>query len=463
MSKVIIIGGGPGGYVAAIRAAQLGLAVTLVEREWLGGVCLNWGCIPTKALLRNAEVLSLFQHAKDWGVAFDKLTADYGVAFDRSRQVTDRLVKGITMLMKKNKITVVQGEGKLVGKGQVQVSGANGAPGQTLSGDHVIVAVGARPRLLPGMKADGKRLVTSREALLDNRTAPRSVVILGGGAIGCEFAYVYGTYGAQVTLVEMQPHLLPNEDPESSVVLEKAYKAHGFEVLLGARYEGFEETKKGVKVRIAAADGPKVVEAERMLVALGISPNTEGLGLEALGVTTERGFITVDDQMRTNVPGVWAIGDCNGRSGLAHVASAQGVLAAEAIAGHHPAALRYEDMPRCTYCHPQVASLGLTEAQAKERGYDVKVGRFPLAANGKALALGDPTGQVKVVVDGKYGELLGVHLVGPDVTELLPEFGLARSAEATAAEVEHTVHAHPTLSEALHEAVLGALGRAIHI
>ena len=457
MPSVIIVGGGPGGYVAAIRAAQLGLDVTLVEREWLGGVCLNWGCIPTKALLRNAEVLGLFQHAKDWGVKFDGMTADYGVAFDRSRQVADRLVKGITMLMKKNKIKVIQGDGKLAGKGQVVVGK------DTYKADHVILAVGARPRLLPGMKADGEKLVTSREALLDNRTAPKSIVILGGGAIGCEFAYVYGTYGAKVTLVEMQPHLLPLEDPESSTVLEKAYKAHGFDLMLGAKYEGYEATKAGVKVKIAGPDGPKTVEAERMLVALGIAPNTENLGLEAAGVKTERGFITVDDQMRTNVDGVWAIGDCNGRSGLAHVASAQGVLAVETIAGHHPPALRYEDMPRCTYCHPQVASLGLTEAQAKERGHDVKVGRFPLVANGKALALGDATGQVKVVVDGKYGELLGVHLVGPDVTELLPEFGLARAAEATATEIEHSVHAHPTLSEALHEAVLAAMGRAIHI
>ena len=261
----------------------------------------------------------------------------------------------------------------------------------------------------------------------------------------------------------MQPHLLPLEDPESSQVLEKAYKAHGIELLLGARYEGHALTKQGVSVAVAAPDGPRTLKAERMLVALGISPNTADLGLEAVGVKTERGFIQTDDQLRTNVPGVWAIGDCNGKSGLAHVASAQGVVAVETIAGHHPPVLRYEDMPRCTYCHPQVASLGLTEAQARERGHDVKVGRFPLSANGKALALGDATGQVKVVVDGKFGELLGVHMVGPDVTELLPEFGLARAAEATATEVEYTVHAHPTLSEALHEAVLGALGQALHI
>jgi dihydrolipoamide dehydrogenase len=457
MASVIILGGGPGGYVAAIRAAQLGQSVTLIEREWLGGVCLNWGCIPTKALLRNAEVLNLFKHAKDWGVKFDKLSADYGVAFDRSREVADRLVKGITYLMKKNRIQVVQGTGRLLGPGRVQVGD------QVLTADHVVLAVGARPRLLPGLEADGERIVTSRSALLDNRTAPKSIVILGGGAIGCEFAYVYGSYGAQVTLVELRDHLLPNEDPESSEVLEKAYRGYGYTLHLGSKFEGHELTRKGVRVRVATPGGPAVIEAERMLVSLGVMPNTEDLGLEACGVATERGFIIVDDQMRTSVPGIWAIGDCNGRSGLAHVASAQGVVAAEAIAGHHPQALRYEDMPRCTYCHPQVASLGLTEAQARERGHDVRVGRFPLAANGKALALGDAVGQVKAIVDGKHGELLGVHLVGPDVTELLPEFGLARAAEVTADELEQAVHAHPTLSEALHEAVLAAMGRAIHI
>ncbi len=458
MTRVIILGGGPGGYVAAIRAAQLGLDVTLIEREWLGGVCLNWGCIPTKALLRNAEVLSLFRHARDWGVQIEGLQADFGLAFDRSRQVADKLVKGIHYLMKKNKIKVVMGTATLRSASEVAV-------GETVyRADHIILAVGARPRLLPGMVADGVKVVTSREALLDNRTAPASIVILGGGAIGCEFAYVYRSYGAQVTLVEMRDHLLPNEDAESSGVLEKAYAKDGIALELGAAYQSHEVTATGVKVNVKRANGELVtVNAERMLVALGISANTEHLGLEALGVQTARGFIQVDDHMRTNVPGIWAIGDCNGKLGLAHVASAQGVVAVETIAGHHPPALRYEDMPRCTYCHPQVASLGLTEAQAREAGFDVRVGRFPLSANGKALALGDTNGQVKVVVDGRYGELLGVHMVGPDVTELLPEFGLARQAEATVHEFEYSVHAHPTLSEALHEAVLDAMGQAIHI
>ena len=458
MTRVIILGGGPGGYVAAIRAAQLGLDVTLIEREWLGGVCLNWGCIPTKALLRNAEVLSLFRHAKDWGVEIEGLQADFGLAFDRSRQVADKLVKGIHYLMKKNKIKVVMGNATVRSASEVAV-------GETVyRADHIILAVGARPRLLPGMVADGVKVVTSREALLDNRTAPASIVILGGGAIGCEFAYVYRSYGAQVTLVEMRDHLLPNEDAESAGVLEKAYAKDGITLELGAAYQSHEVTATGVKVSVKRANGELVtVNAERMLVALGISANTEHLGLEALGVQTARGFIQVDDHMRTNVPGIWAIGDCNGKLGLAHVASAQGVVAVETIAGHHPPALRYEDMPRCTYCHPQVASLGLIEAQAREAGFDVRVGRFPLSANGKALALGDTNGQVKVVVDGRYGELLGVHLVGPDVTELLPEFGLARQAEATVYEFERSVHAHPTLSEALHEAVMDAMGQAIHI
>jgi dihydrolipoamide dehydrogenase len=460
MTSVIIVGGGPGGYVAAIRAAQLGLKVTLVEREWLGGVCLNWGCIPTKALLRNAEVLGLFQHAADWGVKMDNLTADYGQAFDRSRQVADKLVKGIAYLMKKNKIEVVQGAGKLVGPGKVQVGD------KTLTADHVVLAVGARPRLLPGMEADGERVVTSREALLKNRTAPKSIVILGGGAIGCEFAYVYRKYGAEVTIVEMREHLLPNEDPESSRILEKAYAKEGIKLMLNAKFDGYDKTQSGLAARIlpAGTKSATIVEAERMLVALGIQANTENLGLEAAGVKLDpRGFIEVDDQMRTNVKGVWAIGDCNGRSGLAHVASAQGVLAVETIAGHHPPDLRYDDMPRCTYCHPQVASLGITEAQAKERGIEVKIGRYPLTSHGKALAQNDNIGQVKVVVGAKYGEILGVHMVGPEVTELLPEFGLARTLEATTEEFEYTVHAHPTLSEALHEAVLDAAGIALHI
>jgi dihydrolipoamide dehydrogenase len=460
MTSVIIVGGGPGGYVAAIRAAQLGLKVTLVEREWLGGVCLNWGCIPTKALLRNAEVLGLFQHAADWGVKMDNLTADYGQAFDRSRQVADKLVKGIAYLMKKNKIEVVQGAGKLVGPGKVMVGD------KTLTADHVVLAVGARPRLLPGMEADGERVVTSREALLKNRTAPKSIVILGGGAIGCEFAYVYRKYGAEVTIVEMREHLLPNEDPESSRILEKAYAKEGIKLMLNAKFDGYDKTKTGLAARIlpAGTKSATIIEAERMLVALGIQANTENLGLEAAGVTLDpRGFIQVDDQMRTNVKGVWAIGDCNGRSGLAHVASAQGVLAVETIAGHHPPDLRYDDMPRCTYCHPQVASLGITEAQAKERGIEVKIGRYPLTSHGKALAQNDNIGQVKVVVGAQYGEILGVHMVGPEVTELLPEFGLARTLEATTEEFEYTVHAHPTLSEALHEAVLDAAGIALHI
>ncbi|MFP5503814.1 MAG: dihydrolipoyl dehydrogenase [Candidatus Sericytochromatia bacterium] len=457
MTSVIVVGGGPGGYVAAIRAAQLGMQVTIVEREWLGGVCLNWGCIPTKALLRNAEVVQLFQHAADWGVKMEAMTADYGHAFDRSRQVTDKLVKGIQYLMKKNKITVVQGSAKLVGPTEVEVEG------KRYKADHVVLAVGARPRLLPGMEADGKRVVTSREALLENRTAPKSIVILGGGAIGCEFAYVYRSYGAEVTIVEMREHLLPNEDPESSAILEKAYQKKGIKLLLGAKYEGHEKTSKGLMVKVQAGRELKIIEAERMLVALGVQANTEGLGLQDLGVTLDRGFIQVDDAMRTNVPGLWAIGDCNGKMGLAHVASAQGVRAIEAIAGHEAPAINYDDMPRCTYCHPQVASLGLTEAQARERGYDVKVGRYPLGSHGKALALNDAVGQVKVVVEAQYGEILGIHLVGPEVTELLPEFGLARTVEATTEEIEYTVHAHPTMSEALHEAVLDAMGIAIHI
>jgi dihydrolipoamide dehydrogenase len=457
MTSVIIVGGGPGGYVAAIRGAQLGLKVTLVEREWLGGVCLNWGCIPTKALLRNAEVVSLFKHAKDWGVTMENLSADYGPAFDRSRQVADKLVKGVEFLMKKNKIQVIKGDAKLVAPGKVQVGK------ETLEADHVILAVGARPRLLPGLEADGKRVVTSREALLDNNTAPKSLVILGGGAIGCEFAYIYRTYGAEVTMVEMQGHLLPLEDEESSAILEKEYQKAGIKLMLGSRFEGYEKTHKGVLVRVETPGGLKILEAERLLVATGIQANTEKLGLEELGINVEKGFIQVDDAMRTNVPNVWAIGDCNGRLGLAHVASAQGVVAVETIAGLTPPTLRYEDMPRCTYCQPQVASLGLTEAQAREKGYDVKVGRFPFAANGKALALGETVGQVKVVSEARYGEILGVHMVGPEVTELLPEFGLARMVEATTDELEYTVHAHPTLSEALHEAVLAAAGIPLHL
>jgi dihydrolipoamide dehydrogenase len=461
---VTVIGGGPGGYVAAIRAAQLGLKVALVESTFLGGVCLNVGCIPTKALLRNAELAGLLRRGQEFGFSFDNLRLDYSVAHKRSRQVSGRLVKGVQFLMKKNKIDVFEGRGMLKSADQVAVTPAEAGKavgGQKFEGvldtKAIIIATGARPRNLPGLEIDKDKLITYWEAL-ELSQPPKSLVILGAGAIGLEFAYVFHAYGTQVTLVEMLPHLAPLEDEELSFELERAYKKAGITFMLNTKVERVEKTADGVQVMA----GEQLIQAEKVLVSIGVQPNSDDLGLEALGIATERGYVQVDGCMRTNVPGVYAIGDVTGKLMLAHVASAMGVVAAEASAGRETAELDYRFMPRCTYCHPQIASMGLSEKQARQAGYNVAVGKFPFQANGKALGLGDYAGFVKVVVDTKYGEILGAHMIGPEVTELLPEWVLARSAELSIEDLARSVHAHPTLSEALVEAAHAALGQAIH-
>ncbi|MCX7669293.1 MAG: dihydrolipoyl dehydrogenase [Anaerolineae bacterium] len=462
---VIVLGGGPGGYVAAIRAAQLGKKVVVVEREALGGVCLNWGCIPTKSLLRNAELASILTNeAKEFGFSFANLTLDYAAAQKRSRQVSDRLVRGIGFLFRKNGVTLVQGTGRLIGPRQVRVE----PTGQVLEAPHIIIATGARPRALPGMVVDGQKIITSRQAL-ELTTVPKRLVIVGAGAIGMEFAYVFRAYGAAVTVIEMLPHVLPLEDEETAAEVAKAFKKQGIVTLVNTRTEAVEPTAEGVNVRVKdqATGQEQTIGADVVLVAIGVAPNSEGIGLEAAGVQTDqRGFIPVNETMQTNVPHIYAIGDVTGKLLLAHVASAQGIVAAEHLAGHETRPIRdtdYAFMPRCTYCKPQVASLGYTEAQAKEKGYEIKVGKFPFIANGKALGLNEKDGFVKIIADARYGEILGAHLVGPEVTELLPELALAHTWELTTEEIARTVHAHPTLSEALMEAAHAVSGQAIHI
>jgi dihydrolipoamide dehydrogenase len=458
---VTIIGAGPGGYVAAIRAAQLGLKVALVEKEHLGGVCLNWGCIPTKALLRNAEVISLLGRGKEFGFTLTGFEADFGAAVDRSRKVSQRLVKGVGALMRKNQVEVFEGSGILKSANTVEVTLAEGGT-HTLETRNVIVATGGQARTIPGIEVDGERVLTYREAIV-LRELPASAVVVGAGPIGMEFAHVWRSYGAEITVVEMLPRALPLEDEEVSQEVERAFKRQKVHVLTSTRVQGVETTADSVRVRVSSDEGEQTLEAERALIAIGVRPNSEHLGLEGVGVQVERGNIVVDASLRTNVPGIYAIGDVTGKLPLAHVASAQGIVAAETIAGIDAVTLNYEMMPRCTYCHPQVASFGLTEAQATERGYEVGVGKFPFRANGKALGFGDYDGFVKIVADTVSGEILGAHLVGPEVTELLPELALAREWELTPEEIARTVHAHPTLSEALMEAAHGVFGEAIHL
>ena len=460
---VAVIGAGPGGYVAAIRAAQLGLKTAIVEKQWLGGVCLNVGCIPSKALLKNAEVAHLLrERGREFGFSFDNLQLDFGAAVRRSRQVSDRLTKGVAFLMKKNKIDVYMGTAHLTGSHAVTVTdAANKAT--ALTAKHIIVATGASSMVPPAWKVDGKKVVTYLEAILQE-TLPKKAVIIGAGAIGVEFATVWSSYGAEVTIVEMLPHLVPLEDEEVSVELEKNFKKRGINFLTNHKVESVDGTKSGARIVVSVGDEKKTLEADQVLVAIGFRPNSQGLGLEDVGVRfNESGFIEINECMETNIPGIWAIGDVTGKLMLAHVGSAQGIVAVEHIAGHETVALDYEMMPRATYCQPQIASFGLTEAQAVERGYNVKVSRFPFQANGKALGLADAMGWIKLVTDEKYGEILGAHLIGPEVTELLPELTLAHMLELTPREIARNVHAHPTLSEVLMEAAHAAEGNPIHI
>lgn len=455
---VAIIGAGPGGYVAAIRAGQLGLKTAVVERDALGGVCLNWGCIPSKALIRNAEILQLFRRAEEFGVSFDNLRFDFGKAIDRSRRVVATLTRGVAALLNKNKVEHIKGEARFLDAHTLQIS----PDARTLTAKNVIIATGARPTSIPGLEIDGQRVITSREAL-ELRELPRRVVVIGGGAIGAEFAYLYNAYGVEVTIVEILPRLLPNEDEDISRLLERSFARQGIKFLTGAQVKAASGVESGLRLAVEQGKEVTTLEAERVLVAVGVQPNTQGLALEKIGVELERGYVKVDASMATNVPGVYAIGDVTGILLLAHVAMAQGVVAVERIAGLEPPNLNYELMPRATYCHPQVASLGLTESQAIARGYEVKVGKFPFQASGKARAIAEAEGMVKVVADRSYGELLGVHMIGPDVTEMLGEVSLGRLLEGTTHELGWLVHAHPTLSEALKEAALDAEGRAIHV
>ncbi|WP_176595886.1 MULTISPECIES: dihydrolipoyl dehydrogenase [Sphingobium] len=458
---VIVLGSGPGGYVAAIRAAQLGLKTAIVERENLGGICLNWGCIPTKALLRSAEIYHYMQHAKDYGLAAEKISADIEAVVKRSRGVAKQLNQGVTHLMKKNKITVHMGDGKLVAKGKLSVT--KDGKTEELTARNIIVATGARARDLPFAPADGKRVWTYRHAMTPPEM-PSKLLVIGSGAIGIEFASFYNDMGADVTVVEMLDRVVPVEDADVSAFLEKALKKQGMTIMTGAGVEKLEVGANGVKAAIKGKDG-KIVNGEysHVIVAIGIVPNTENIGLETLGVKTERGHIVTDPACNTNVEGIWAIGDVTAPPWLAHKASHEGVIAAEAIAGKHPHAMDPRNIPGCTYCHPQIASVGLTEAKAKEAGYEVKVGMFPFIGNGKAIALGEAEGFTKTVFDAKTGELLGAHMVGAEVTEMIQGYTIGKTLETTEAELMHTVFPHPTISESMHESVLAAYGRALHI
>jgi len=460
---VVVIGAGPAGYVAAIRAAQLKQKVAIVDKQWMGGVCLNVGCIPSKSLLKNAEVAhTLRERGKDFGFSFDNLNLDYGVAFKRSRQNSDRLTKGVGFLMKKNNIAVFMGEAKFKAKDSVNVTDKDGKVTELKARDF-IVATGATAMVPQVWKVDGKKVVTYIEAIMQD-TLPKSIVVIGSGAIGVEFTTVWNAYGVDVTIVEMLPRIVPLEDEEVSKELEKEFKKRKINILTGHKVESVEATKTGVKVKVSAEGKDTVLEADQALVAIGFRPNSKGLGLEDVGVKiSDRGFVEINEKMQTNVPGIWAIGDVTGKLMLAHVGSAMGIVCAENITGAETITLDYEMMPRATYSYPQVASFGLTEAQAKERGFDIKIGRFPFQPNGKALGLGDYAGFVKLVVDAKYGEILGAHMIGPEVTELLPELTLAHMMELTPHEIARNVHAHPTLSEAIMEAAHGAEGSPIHL
>ena len=458
---VAVIGGGPGGYVAGIRAGQMGLRACVIEREALGGVCLNWGCIPSKALLKNAEILSYIHRADQFGLRFDNFEADYGVAVSRSRRVVDRMTRGIGFLLRKNNVSHIAGAGRILAPGAIEVTGADGGASR-VEARNIIVATGARPRSIPPLPVDGARIVTSREAIVSDKV-PGAVAIVGGGAIGAEFAYIYRMYGAEVTIIELLPHLVPNEDAEISQQLERAFGREGIALRTGAGVVGAQTDAGGVTLTISKDGATEEARFDQALVAIGVQPNTEDLGLESAGVATERGYIAIDDRMATNVPGIYAVGDVTGKLALAHVASAQGIAAVEAIAGEEVQPLDYTMMPRATYCHPQVASFGLTEAQAREQGYEVKIGRFNVQASGKAVAMGETDGLVKLVIDANYGELLGGHLCGPEVTELLGELSMTKLLEGTTLELGWAVHAHPTISEMVHEAALDAEGRAIHM
>ncbi len=455
---VAVIGAGPGGYVAAIRCAQLGFKTAVIEKENLGGVCLNWGCIPSKALLKNAEILSYISRSEEFGFYFDNFRTDYKVAFDRSRKVVDRNTRGVSYLLRKNNIDHIEGSATLTGNGTIQISSSN----DVIKAGNIIIATGSSPRTIPALPVDGDKVLTSKDAILASEL-PKSIVIVGGGAIGVEFAYLYRMYGVEVTVVELLPNLVPNEDVEISQILERSFSKYGINVITGAGVTGLEINGETCSVALDRHGEQIEINAEKVLVAIGIQPNTSDLGLDDVGVATDRGFIQVDRYMATNVPGISAIGDVTGKMPLAHVASAQAVAVAEHLSGLDIQDIDYTYIPRATYCQPQVASFGLTEQEAVDQGFDVKIGKFNMLANGKSLAMGHTEGMVKLVVDARYGEILGGHMIGPEVTELLGELALTKLLEGTTLELGWAVHPHPTISETLKEAALSVQGNAVHM
>lgn len=460
---VAVVGGGPAGYVAAIRAAQLGHSVAVVEREDLGGICVKWGCIPTKALLRSAELYHIFQDADSYGLSAEKVGFDFQKIVNRSRKVAQRQIKGVEYLFKKHKIQYIRGTGALKSKNTIEVTLANSDTTSLVEAKHIIIATGARPRQVPGVEPDGERIITYKEALVLEEL-PKSMVIIGAGAIGVEFAYFFSSFGAKVTLVEMLPRIVPNEDEEISRELEKSFKKSGIEVRTGTRVEKIDKLKKNIKVTLSTGDDDsETVKAEKALVAIGVQGNVENLGLEEVGIETEKDRIATDEYYRTSVEGVYAIGDVIGPPWLAHVGSKEGVICVEAFSGEDPVPLDYELVPACTYCQPQVASIGLTEAQAEEQGYELKVGKYQFRPNGKAVASGETDGFVKMVIDAKYGEILGAHIIGAEATELIAEVSAAKTLESTWKELHNTVHAHPTLAEVIEEATGAAFDQAIHL
>jgi dihydrolipoamide dehydrogenase len=458
---VIVLGSGPGGYPAAIRASQLGKKVAIVEKESLGGICLNWGCIPTKALLKSAQVFEYTKHAKDYGINIADSSADFGGVIGRSRGVADKMSKGIQFLMKKNKIDVIMGFGKLIAPGKLEITAADGTK-KVEEAKNIIIATGGRARALPTLPIDGVKIIEYRKAM-SLPTQPKSMIICGSGAIGSEFAYFYNSMGTKITMVEFMPRLVPVEDEDISKELEKQFKKQGMTIMTSSEVLSVDTSGEGVKAKVKTATGEIILEADILLSAVGVIANIENIGLEALGIKTEKGKITVDANQQTSVAGIYAIGDCTLGQALAHVAAKEGINAAEHLSGHHPEPLDYNNIPGCTYCSPEIASVGYTEKAAKDAGYEVKVGKFPFIASGKAVAAGATEGFVKVIYDAKYGEFLGCHMIGMNVTEIIAEAVVARKLETTAHEILNAVHPHPTMSEGLKEATAAAYGEAIDI
>jgi dihydrolipoamide dehydrogenase len=458
---VVVIGSGPGGYVTAIRASQLGMKTAIIEKESLGGICLNWGCIPTKALLKSAQVFEYIQHASDYGITVSDAQADFNAVVNRSRGVAEGMSKGIQFLMKKNKIDVIMGYGKVKPGKKIEVTDSEGKISE-ISANHIILATGARARQLPNVPIDGELVIDYRKAMsLENQ--PKSMVVIGSGAIGVEFAYFYSTMGTKVTVVEFMPNIVPVEDTDVSKELEKIYKKKGIDILTNSSVEKVEKSGAGAKVTVKTASGEQIIECDVVLSAAGVITNIENIGLEDVGIATDKGKVMVDDFYKTNIPGYYAIGDIVKGPALAHVASAEGIICVEKIAGMHVEALDYGNIPGCTYCAPEIASVGMTERAAKEAGIEIKVGKFPFSASGKASAAGAKEGFVKVIFDAKYGEFLGAHMIGANVTEMIAEVVVARNLETTGHEILKAVHPHPTMSEAVMEATAAAYGEVIHL